>query len=77
MTTETTERPGGRPGDRIPEIGIYECEGQAEHSFEATTLGEFPPLPEGCQGGRWVLVKRGPVGPVGFTAEEVAGAPEA
>jgi hypothetical protein len=75
MATESST--GYKPGDRVPEIGIYECEGHAEHSFEAQTLGEFPPLPEGCEGGRWVLVKRGPIGPIGFSAEEVAGAPEA
>jgi hypothetical protein len=74
MTTQSST--GHRPGDRIPEVGIYECEGNAEHTFEATTLGEFPPLPEGCESGGWVLVKRGPIGPGGFSAEEVAGAPE-
>jgi hypothetical protein len=62
-----------RPGEPIPELGIYECEGPVEKSFNAETLGEFPPVPEGCSG--WRLAKRGPVGPAGFTEEEVPGTP--
>ncbi len=64
-----------RPGDRVPELGIYVCEGDTEHTFEATTLGEFPPIPEGCEGDRWVAVKPGPVGPIGLTPEEVGADP--
>jgi hypothetical protein len=63
-----------RPGERIPELGVYESEGPVEQSFNADTLGEFPPLPEGCSG--WRLARKGPVGPGGFTAEEVPSAEE-
>jgi hypothetical protein len=69
----STQQTVYRAGDRIPELGVYECDGPVEKVFNAETLGEFPPPPEGCNG--WRLVKRGPIGPSGFTEDDVPGAP--
>src|SRR5438477_267698 len=52
-----------RPGEAIPELDIYGCDGSCEHSFSATTLGEFPPMPEGCEGSSWVPTQHGETGP--------------
>jgi len=66
-----------RPGEAIPELDIYGCDGSCEHSFSATTLGEFPPMPEGCEGSSWVPTQHGETGPAGFTSADVPGIGEA
>jgi hypothetical protein len=59
------------PGQGVREIGIYECDGGCQHEWDAQTMGEFPEMPDGCRGHAWVMKQAGPVGPMGFTPEQV------
>lgn len=48
------------PGQRVPVSGIYQCDdGEDGHAFESTDVKghRFPPLPGGCRGRGWVLVR--------------------
>jgi hypothetical protein len=44
-----------RPGEIVPASGIYRCDAGCGHGFESTDVKghRFPPLPNGCRGGRW------------------------
>ncbi|SEE49338.1 hypothetical protein SAMN05216483_6394 [Streptomyces sp. 2131.1] len=45
-----------RPGEIVPESGIYECDCGAGHHWSTDVKGHrFPPLPPGCPGGAWAL----------------------
>ncbi|RPK56378.1 hypothetical protein EES44_26860 [Streptomyces sp. ADI96-15] len=46
-----------RPGEIVPESGIYACDcGQGHHHWSTDVKGHrFPPLPAGCPGGTWSL----------------------
>jgi expansin (peptidoglycan-binding protein) len=55
---------GFRPGQVVPASGIYRCDTGCGHSYASTDVRghRFPPLPDGCRGGRWVperLTQRG------------------
>jgi hypothetical protein len=49
-----------KPGDIVPDSGLYECDGGTKHEWSTDVKGHrFPPLPAGCAGKHWVLkVKR-------------------
>ena len=37
-------------------VGFYECVAGDKHSWSVNVRGHrFPPLPDGCKGGGWVL----------------------
>jgi hypothetical protein len=45
-----------RPGEIVPDSGIYECDcGQGHHWSTDVKGHRFPPLPEGCSGGTWAM----------------------
>jgi hypothetical protein len=47
-----------RPGERVPESGIYECTcGESHRAFTSTDVKghTFPPPPESCSGIGWNL----------------------
>jgi hypothetical protein len=44
------------PGEYVPVSGFYECDSGDKHSWSVDVKGHrFPPLPDGCKGGNWVL----------------------
>ncbi|MEU5959361.1 hypothetical protein [Streptomyces sp. NPDC047525] len=46
-----------RPGEIVPESGIYECECGEHHRYSADVRGHrFPPLSAACTGSGWKLV---------------------
>jgi hypothetical protein len=51
------QTPRFHPGEIVPQSGIYQCDSGCGHPFESTDVRghRFPPLPDGCRGGRWVL----------------------
>jgi hypothetical protein len=51
------ENGGHRPGEVVPASGIYRCQSGCGHQYESTDVKghRFPPRPDGCSGGRWVL----------------------
>ncbi|MFG2895408.1 hypothetical protein [Streptomyces sp. NPDC048248] len=45
-----------RPGEVVPDCGIYECDcGQAHHWSTDVKGHRFPPHPQGCSGSTWTL----------------------
>ncbi|ELS50830.1 hypothetical protein [Streptomyces viridochromogenes] len=45
-----------RPGEIVPESGIYECDCGQSHGYSTDVKGHrFPPLPGDCTGGGWTL----------------------
>ncbi|MBF4134883.1 MULTISPECIES: hypothetical protein [Streptomyces] len=45
-----------RPGEIVPESGIYACDcGQGHHWSTDVKGHRFPPLPAGCPGAAWSL----------------------
>ncbi|MET8010094.1 hypothetical protein ABZU86_29765 [Streptomyces sp. NPDC005271] len=45
-----------RPGEHVPESGIYRCDCGEIHEWSTDVKGKkFPPLPPGCHGATWVL----------------------
>ncbi|MEU6328817.1 hypothetical protein ABZ851_16310 [Streptomyces sp. NPDC047049] len=54
--SERTQR--FRPGESVPESGIYECDCGKAHRWSTSTNVKdhtFPPLPEDCSGGAWIM----------------------
>ncbi|MGW8396010.1 hypothetical protein ACWGLP_04835 [Streptomyces lydicus] len=47
-----------RPGEVVPQSGIYECDCGKAHRWSTSTDvngHRFPPLPEDCPGGAWIM----------------------
>ncbi|MDK1348957.1 hypothetical protein QNO09_38055 [Streptomyces sp. 378] len=45
-----------RPGEKVPESGIYQCDCGQSHEYSTDVKGHpFPPLPQGCSGIGWTL----------------------
>ncbi|MEU5689665.1 hypothetical protein [Streptomyces venezuelae] len=46
-----------KPGEIVPESGIYECECGQHHRYSTDVRGHrFPPPHQGCTGTGWKLV---------------------
>ncbi|MGW7488247.1 hypothetical protein [Streptomyces sp. NPDC054786] len=46
------------PGETVPQSGIHECDCGQSHRWNTSTNVKnhtFPPLPEDCPGGTWVM----------------------
>ncbi|MCH6163112.1 YjzC family protein [Streptomyces marispadix] len=45
-----------RPGEVVPQSGIYGCDCGSRHRWSTDVRGHrFPPLPAGCTGSCWTL----------------------
>lgn len=52
-----------RPGEVVPETGMYECDTACGHSWSTDVQGDrFPPVPHECSGTGWKLATTTPVG---------------
>ena len=45
-----------RPGEQVPDSGLYVCDSDGRHRWSVQLRGErFPELPVECKGAAWVL----------------------
>ncbi|UQA90650.1 hypothetical protein [Streptomyces halobius] len=50
------EKESFRPGEIVPDSGIYECNCGQHHHWSTDVKGHrFPPVPQGCSGSAWIL----------------------